>query len=220
MAAIGCSVLGSAMLTEMKTSDWIIAFATIAGPIFAVQAQKYLERWQWRRQQRIEIFYALMGTRATRLAPSHVNALNRIELEFRPRRLDWLFRQRAARDKAVIEAWRIYARHLHTDSDQSNAVAWARDGSAHFYELLFKISVALGYDYQKSELLQGAYYPMGHAGTEELQQELLLNAVKVVKGQAALAMRVTQFPFQEVQSPMLAEDDILNAIMDKPRSGG
>ncbi|WID96999.1 hypothetical protein QO058_01560 [Bosea vestrisii] len=204
----------------MKTSDWIIAFATIAGPILAVQAQKYLERWQSRRQQKIEIFYALMGTRATRLAVAHVQALNRIELEFRPRRLDWLFYKRAAKDKNVIEAWRIYARHLNTSSDENNAVAWARDGMGHFYELLFKISQALGYDYQKSELMQGAYHPQGHGETEQLQHELLANAVKVVKGETSLAMRVTQFPF-EVEPPAKPSDDqILSALMTPPRKGG
>lgn len=183
-------------MMDMKTSDWVIALATISGPILAVQAQKYLERARWQRQQQIEIFYALMGTRSTRLAPAHVQALNRIELEFRPRKTDWLFRSRASKDKAVIEAWRIYARHLNQTSDPDNAQAWIRASNDYFYELLHKLSQALRYNYEKSELMQGAYHPMGHAGTEELQQELLLNAVKVVKGENSLAMRVTHFPFE------------------------
>lgn len=199
------------MLSDMRTADWVIAFATIAGPIFAVQAQKYLERWQHRRQQRIEIFYALMGTRATRLAVTHVQALNRIELEFRPRRFDWLFRGRAAKDKSVIEAWRIYVRHLNTDSDVNNAMAWARDSLNYFYDVLFKISLALGYDYQKSELMQGVYHPKGHGEVEELQQELLANAVKVVKGEAALTMRVVNDPTQPHQ-PRTSQDSVLAAL--------
>jgi hypothetical protein len=210
--AAASTVVSLDMLIDMKTSDWVIAFATIAGPILAVQAQKYLERWQWRRQQRIEIFYALMGTRGTRLAPAHVNALNRIELEFRPRRLDWLFRWRAEKDKAVIEAWRIYAGLLDDTSKPSNADVWMKEYHNLFYVLLHKLSVALGYNYEMSELLKGAYHPQGHGELERLQQELLMNAVKVVKGETALAMRVVQFPFDG--QPVKSTDDvILDAIM-------
>jgi uncharacterized protein DUF6680 len=70
----------------------IIAAATIAGPILAVQAQKWVERATERRRGQLQVFYWLMATRATRLSNEHVQALNRIEL---------VFRGRSAKKKAV-----------------------------------------------------------------------------------------------------------------------
>jgi len=64
----------------------IIAAATVAGPILAVQAQKWIERAGERRRARRAIFHALMSNRATRLHDDFVKALNLIDLEFSPAR--------------------------------------------------------------------------------------------------------------------------------------
>lgn len=193
------------MFADMKTSDWVIAFATLAGPILAVQAQKWFERWQSARQKRVEIFYALMGTRATRIAPAHVEALNRIDLEFRPRRFGWLRPFQAKKDRTVIDAWRLYAQHLNLEFDDDGARAWSIKSADLFFELLLSISEALGFSYSKSELRHGVYHPKGHAGNEELQQQFLENVVKVVKGESSLRMRVVELP------PMPDPAEVANA---------
>jgi hypothetical protein len=86
-------------MATFTISDGLLILATIAGPILAVQAQKWVERATEKRRQRLMIFTTLMNTRATRLAPDHVQALNMIDL---------VFNGKNAKDKAVIDAWRQY----------------------------------------------------------------------------------------------------------------
>lgn len=70
------------MFAAMENRDWIMVAAMIAGPILAVQAQKIIESLQRKRDRRLTLFFTLMSTRATRLAPDHVSALNMIDIEF------------------------------------------------------------------------------------------------------------------------------------------
>jgi hypothetical protein len=90
---------------EFKLSEVAIVFATILGPVLAVQTQKFIERATERRRMRAWIFYTLMTTRATRLTPEHVQALNAIELQFGQSRR-WF--GVAKRDQAVVDAYRQY----------------------------------------------------------------------------------------------------------------
>src|SRR5262245_32713018 len=80
--------------------DWSIVLATLAGPVLAVQAQKWIERASEKRRQRVEIFHTLMTNRATRLSDPYIQALNRIDLEFGQK--SWW----GGRDKSVTDAWR------------------------------------------------------------------------------------------------------------------
>jgi hypothetical protein len=71
------------------TIDWTfrmgeaaIVFATLLGPVLAVQAQKWIERARERKQRKIGIFRTLMATRAAFLSPAHVEALNAVPIEF------------------------------------------------------------------------------------------------------------------------------------------
>ncbi len=81
-------------------SEWLVIVATFAGPVLAVQTQKWIERATERRRNRLQIFSALMANRATRMADEYVRALNLIELAFLPR--GWS----KSKDQAVINAWR------------------------------------------------------------------------------------------------------------------
>ena len=60
----------------MSFNDVLLMSATLLGPVLAVQAQKYIERWRDANIRRDRIFKSLMATRATRLAPQHIEALN------------------------------------------------------------------------------------------------------------------------------------------------
>jgi len=66
----------------MTMSDWAIVFATLVGPVLAVQAQAFLERRRGLRARRTQLFYTLMRTRASGFVPDHVNAINAIPIEF------------------------------------------------------------------------------------------------------------------------------------------
>ncbi len=87
----------------LKLADVAIVFATFAGPIAAVQAQKWVERRREQNNRRITIFRTLMATRAASLSPAHVEALNAIPIEFYGSRRAF---------KQVVDAWKSYLDYL------------------------------------------------------------------------------------------------------------
>jgi|SRR5690625_93792 len=87
----------------MESSDWIAVAAILLAPLVALQLSVWLEKYREKRRLRLAIFKDLMATRATRLAPDHVQALNMIDVEF------------YGTDKkstAVLRAWKAYLDHL------------------------------------------------------------------------------------------------------------
>src|SRR5262245_26245326 len=111
-------VVGVIMSSTFSISDGLLIAATIAGPVLAVQAQKWIERSRAVRERKQRVFYALMVTRATRLADEHVRALNSIDMEFSNTK---------SKERPVIDAWRSYALQLNRVYDPNNeaqSVAW------------------------------------------------------------------------------------------------
>ena len=86
----------------MKLYELLTIVAIIIGPILAVQAEKFLQRNRDNRYRRLNIFKTLMATRGSSLSFSHVEALNRIDLEFSDNK---------KYDK-VIAAWKEYFDNL------------------------------------------------------------------------------------------------------------
>jgi hypothetical protein len=183
-------------MSAITVSDGLLILATIAGPILAVQAQKWVERASERRNQKRRIFEVLMTTRATRLANEHVQALNMIDIAFvRPKAL-----RQSATEKAVIDAWRLYVDKLsenQKDSDAATLRAWTERCDEFFTDLMFALSNALGYNFDKVQLKRGAYYPMGHGQTEELLKKIQSGLASVLSGGLPLSMRVVEFPVSE-----------------------
>jgi hypothetical protein len=139
-------------MANITISDGLLILATVAGPILAVQAQKWIERVTEKRRQRLLIFSTLMTTRATRLATDHVQALNMIDL---------VFNDKKAKDKAVIDAWRQYVDLLNQSvaEEVSALTAWATKREDLFVDLLFALSQSLGFGFNKVELRRSTYYP-------------------------------------------------------------
>lgn len=78
--------------------EWWIALATLAGPVIAVQTQKWVERATDTRRRKRYIFETMMANRATRLADEHVKAVNMIDLAFLPKGIN------AKRNREVLAA--------------------------------------------------------------------------------------------------------------------
>jgi hypothetical protein len=171
----------------------VIAGATIAGPILAVQAQKWIERATERRTARRQIFHALMANRATRMNDDFVRALNLIDLVFNPRRFG------GSKDRAVINAWRSLFGELQQGGDPRNASpadakAWAQRVDDKLVAMLSAMSAALGYQFSDEELRRGIYYPRGRVELEETQLAVLHNLRQLLEGRLAIPMKVTDFP--------------------------
>ncbi len=69
-------------MDKITIADWFMIGAVFLGPIVAVQLTRYLDNKKEIRERKLWVFKTLMATRASALSPHHVEALNRIDLEF------------------------------------------------------------------------------------------------------------------------------------------
>ncbi len=173
--------------------EWWVVLATLAGPVIAVQTQKWIERASERSKRRQWIFTALMANRATRLSDEFVRALNLIDLEYSPGRFG------GAKDRKVIEAWRAlfgeFSNGPPDDNEDLNlARSWNMRVGDRLVDLLSAMSTALGYTFSAEELRRGIYYPQGRVDLEQSQLAIMHGLSKIIQGKASLPMKVTEVP--------------------------
>jgi hypothetical protein len=172
----------------MTISDALIIIAVILGPILAVQVQKFIENSKQRKERKISIFKTLMATRGTPLSPLHVEALNMIDLEFSGKDL---------KEKAVLDSWKLYHDHLYEapkniqePTYQSKLDTWATKKTELLIDLLYSMSIALEYAFDKVQLKRGAYTPKGYADLE-IQNSLLRQGIlEVLSRKQPLTVKV------------------------------
>lgn len=176
----------------MVPVEWWVVFATLVGPVLAVQTQKFIERAGGRKQRRQRIFTALMANRATRLSDDYIRALNLIELDFAPGRLG------GTKDRKVIDAWRVLRGVLiegaGDGADQAQVAAWNARIGDRTVDLLAAMSAALGYDFSSEELRRGGYYPIGRAELETAQIAIAQGLRLMLEGKLSLPMKLTEAP--------------------------
>ena len=178
-------------------NDALLIAATIAGPILAVQAQKWIERATEHNRRRQWIFETLMATRATRLDPAHVRALNQIELDFGGSHVFGFQRNPTIEDRKVIDKWREYADLLNEqtpDGDEAALKDWTKRADDSFITLLEVMAIAMGRHYDRVQLRRGIYYPRGFSDAERKQQFMQDALGRVLVGAQTLAMEVRSFP--------------------------
>ena len=166
----------------------ISIIAILAGPILAVQAQKYIEFRREARGRKLHIFRLLMATRATTLAPLHVESLNLIDIEFDSKK---------RKDKRVIDAWKIYLDHLSEKRDNNDPVAvrsWLDKNPDLLTRLLYEMAACLGFEFDEVHIRRGGYIPVGLSNIEEEQHLIRREIAKILKGESSFPMRVTDFP--------------------------
>jgi hypothetical protein len=178
---------------NMSANDWITVLAVVAGPILAVQAQKYVEAFRDRKRRRVTIFKTLMSTRAERLNREHVRALNMIDIEFYGRRV-FRTRYQTPREKAVTNAWKNYNDQLNSRANYTSVELWAKDVDTFFTKLLYSMAIALGYDYDEVQLKRDCYRPEAHANIEQAHLDVLSGFASVLKGDRPFPMFVTNIP--------------------------
>lgn len=187
-------------MTKLDAKDWTIVCATISGPILAVQAQKWVERYREIRERKAALFTTLMATRAERLSTQHVRALNGIEVAFYGRRALFGSSSRSTKEQVVLDAWKSYLHHVGKPESAPN---WYQDLDRHFLDLLSAIAADVGYRFDRVQLETGSYFPVLHSDMERAQRELLGSAAAVFSGKRALKMDVVSFPpdWAAAQSP-------------------
>lgn len=186
------------ILFGMESKDIIMTAAVIIGPVLAVQIQKTLEQFRERKQSRLSIFRTLMSTRAQRLHREHVQALNMIDIEFYGRKIPIIkIRYQTKKEQTVTHAWKSYNSHLNKIQDYPDINIWISKSDDLFNDLLYALSQAMSYDFDKVQLQRDCYRPIAHGDLETTQANILKGLEKVFSGDTALPMFITNAPLNK-----------------------
>ncbi|MGL5164281.1 MAG: DUF6680 family protein [Afipia sp.] len=161
----------------LKVSDWVIAGATLLGPILAIQAQKWIERSREAKDRKLAIFRTLMATRAANLSPAHVEALNAVPIEFYS-------------DKGVMDEWETYFTHL--SSGVVNDV-WVATRLDLFIKLLVTIGRRVGYKFNVAQMHR-IYSPSAYEKIEQDNDAIRRGAAALLRGETALPLKILEVP--------------------------
>jgi len=165
----------------MTIADWLMIAAVLFGPLIAVQLTRYLDTKKEVRERKLWIFKTLMATRASALSPHHVEALNRIDLEFNSKY-----------EREVIEAWKAYLDLLgDTKIPQEQ---WSLRRVDLLVELLHKMARVLDYEFDRTHIKNSSYYPRGYGELEEDQTAIRRGVKELIEGRRVIPMYVTNFP--------------------------
>jgi hypothetical protein len=173
----------------MTISDSVLILATLLAPVLAVQVQKYLERRREAEKRRSDVFRIIMATRATRLAPLHVEALNMIDVEFYGRKY-----------KRITDAWRAYRDNLSNipkDAPEAEMALWHDRNDELFTNLAFEMSVALRYEFDRVHIKRAAYMPVGLGEVDDEFRIIRKALVSILSGKHPIPMSVISFPDME-----------------------
>jgi hypothetical protein len=182
-------------MLNLETKDWLLLIVTILGPILAVQAQKALEAIREKRHRKAYLFEQLMATRAARVSPEHVRALNMIDLVFYGERI-FGFQKRSSKEQRVLDAWKEYHDHLGVKAEDEQIGLWVAQGDELFTNLLYAVSQDLGFKFDRVQLKRGSYSPVAHEQIEAEQTRLRKAALSFFSGKHPVQMNVVGFPFE------------------------
>lgn len=165
----------------MATNEILTIIAIILGPIFAVQIEKYLQRKRDEKERRINIFKTLMATRGSSLSFAHVEALNRIDLEFSVGR----------KYLKVIESWKEYFDNLNQKAlDREQLIVWLAKNEELLANLLYEMGLSLGYAFDKVLIKRNIYSPVGHATIEKENEQIRQGLIEILNSERAVPMTI------------------------------
>lgn len=176
----------------ISLEGWLTLAAVVLGPILALAAQRVLDNLREEHTRQVRVFRELMITRAQRLSPRHVEALNAVPLEFR----------QTHGNKKILVAWKVYLDHLGTDSSKDTP-AWFRVGSERLVELLYEMSQRLGPKLEKLSIQTEVYLPMMFNTIDTQQQALRQQLLEVLdgKGTRKIPIAVFEQKFPDIVPP-------------------
>lgn len=173
----------------MTTPEIIMIVAIFSGPFAAVLVTEWMRRSHESRDRKVELFRDLMSTRAATLAPSHVEALNLIDIEFDSKNKS---------EKAVLEAWKLYHSHLGDRSYEDNE-AWRKRTDHLFVDLLHAMSQCLNYPFDKAHIQNSSYYPRGYGEIELDQIKTRQGLADLLEGKSALNV-ISHIPDEQMKA--------------------
>jgi len=172
--------------TAMNISTWAVVFATLLGPVLAVQAQRIVAKRGEARQRKLWLFRSLMNTRVGTLTVEHVNALNAVPLEFH-------------KDEEIMRQWRKYLDHL---NNQTTALdVWGKTRVDLYSDMLATMAKRLDYGFDPLQLKNEIYAPRGHFDIENDQTVIRRGVVELMEGKRTLPLEVRSI----AQDPEMAK---------------
>lgn len=87
-----------------------------------------------------------------------------------------------------------FSEDLGNDPEPAAVGQWNNRCTDLFVDLLHAMSQALGFRFDKVQLRRGVYQPQGHNNIEAAQQQIRDSLVRILAGEQAIPMRVTEFP--------------------------
>jgi hypothetical protein len=175
--------------------DIITIIAILLSPLVAIQVSKRLEKRKEKIKRRLDVFMTLMSTRGSVLSYDHVNALNRIDVEFygKDKKL-----------KDVVEAWKVYLDNLCDSNLKQKAFdSWISKNNELLIELLQKMAICLDYEFDKVSIKKTSYYPEKH-GIEEAENFLIRNGlVNLLTGKNSIRVEIVSKDTEEEKKKML-----------------
>ncbi|MBI5748712.1 MAG: hypothetical protein HZA00_06250 [Nitrospinae bacterium] len=167
----------------MTIADWLMIAAVLLGPIIAVQLTRFLDNKKEVRERKLHVFKTLMATRAYAVSWDHVEALNRIDLEFD---------KNNKKEKLVIEAWKEYLDLL--GNKTMSPEQWDIKRVELLVELLHKMAQVLDYDFDKTHIKNSSYMPGAHGNIEDEQKAIRAGLIQVLEGKRPIPMAVANWP--------------------------
>lgn len=173
-------------MSDFTISDGLIIAATLLGPVLAVQTQKWIERAQEKDRRREYVFHTLMATRATRLSPEHLRALNSISLAYQGT---------DEASKKVRNAWKAYLHNLSADlnnHDQGQQQIHFDRRAELFVDLLAAMADERKFEYDRVSLKTDSYHPQGAGMAEMEAEELRRTALALLRNESGLIVKVVE----------------------------
>lgn len=208
------------MFLGISLEGWLTIIAIVLGPLLAFEVQRRRDNRRERRNRKLEIYRRLMMTLKAPMAPSHVDAINSIQVEFHTDE---------DADKKVLDAWRLYTSHLNDRRHRvgPEAVQWQERKFDLLVDLVYLIGQSLGYDrIDKAALRDNTYLPQGFVDVEAEWNQIRKAWLELLDGMRPLAMTMVGplhveaplRPAQEIVQP--PEPPVLPALpAENPRRG-
>jgi hypothetical protein len=152
--------------------------AIVIGPIAAVVITRLMDNRQAVQNRRYQVFRDLMRTRAAKLSPEHVAALNLVEIEFQE-------------FPEVNAAWHNYMENLATNipvSGPEHEHFFVRREQL-FIKLLQVVSRRAGISVDITDAMLTNYYPVGWQTEQQEQQMIRQGLIQVLSGTKPLIVK-------------------------------
>ena len=187
----------NALSIALEIPEWagiVIVLAFLLGPSIAILVSPIIGLWIGRKMARHQnahdakmwVFKTLMATRGEVLSGAHVDALNRIELEFN---------RKISGEKEVIDAWTAYHDHLHNPplrDAQSTQDQWNDKSLDLRNKLLFKMALAMGYrDFNETSIKKSIYVPEAYDRDYNWNLFIRAGLLEILRGEKALPVKIS-----------------------------